>query len=495
MRRRIIIGLGALLALVLLGDAAALICLKRSTHELERLVESHRIQAMREGLISAGVSVQSDLLAHLAGRRRSNEQHANHERRLNRVVRRCSHGCHHEPAIKAQLDGISETLGEYESVTHQLWSAPDGRHFPQLQGRALELSDDLVRQAAAASDQATKHLEVKSANAAQNVETARLSLFTTFGAALIVGGIVAFHLARRVTKPLEALLAGIERVRQEDPTHRVSVQGDDEFRVLASAFNQAYDDLRSAHASVLHAEKLAAVGRLAAGVAHEVLNPLSSVSSIAQRMRSRCDTDEQVQQLDLMMKELGRAAGVLRDLQCFSHPVPPEHRVRVDIAQVLERTATLISYDRRARGVEITRDCAPELPAVLGDPERLLLVFTNVLVNALDGVNSRADGVGAIKMTARQRDETVVVEFRDNGEGMTDEQIAHAFEPFYTTKGPDAGTGLGLWICHQVLDRQGGAIRIDAEPGVGTNVTIEVPRDGVQSVTRPHQGHLLVAGP
>jgi signal transduction histidine kinase len=274
---------------------------------------------------------------------------------------------------------------------------------------------------------------------------------------------------------LEALLDGIERVRQGELSHRFAIKGDEEFRALACAFNQTYADLKTAHDSILHAEKLATTGKIAAGVAHEVLNPLTSISSIVQLMQRECDSDEQKERIRLIMKETSRISRVLHDLQTFSRPVPPQHPISIKVDELIEYSANLVGYDQRARKVAIRRHVDCESGMVRADPDRLSLVFTNIMMNAIEALSTKNGDSGVLAVEATQVGRRIRVRFSDNGPGMTEEQLARAFEPFFTTKEAGAGTGLGLWICHQVIEAHGGTIRIDSPAGEGTTVTIELP--------------------
>ncbi len=314
--------------------------------------------------------------------------------------------------------------------------------------------------------------------AAKSVDTAWAVLTGTLLILLAGGTFVALHLKGRLTKPVEALLESVERARKGETADSFPAHTDREFRVLANAFNEAYQELTTAKESVLQAEKLAATGKLAAGVAHEVLNPLASISSIAQVMRRRCESEEQKEHIELIGTEITRVTKILREVLLFSRPAAAEMRARVDIAPLLEHAATLIGYDHRARQVEIVRRLAPDLPPVRGDSQRLLLVFTNIMINALDAMSTSDNGAGTLAVSTHRTGQRVVLEFRDQGPGMEEEHVAHAFDPFFTTKEPGAGTGLGLWICHQVVQRHKGMIRIDSRLGEGTAVTIELPIDG-----------------
>jgi len=468
------ISLGLLLALYVVGGVTALWCLDRCTRQLSALVESHQIQSLREALAITGLRVETDLLADLAGHKHKLDERTDNEQQLQDTLLRCG-ACHHEPAIQARLDGIRSTLQAYLSAAPQVFAAASPETANEIAGEALALSNGVSRQALDTAEMAGRHLTVRSAQAASDVRSARLALLGTLSAALVLGGVVAFHLKRRLTVPVEQLLAGITRIGAGDTTHRLPLVGDQEFRILADAFNKAYEDLRGVQENMLRAEKLAAVGQLAAGVAHETLNPLASISSIAQLMRRRCQTDDLAAQIDLIMEAIERASKVLRELLNFSRPMGSEKQESVHVPGLLERATRLVGYDRRARGIAISCRCDPALRYVRGDSERLLLVFTNIIINALDAMNGGAQAAGTLLITAEQGPDRVAVRFTDNGAGMTSEQMTRAFEPFFTTKEPGAGTGLGLWICYQIVERHKGTIHFESRVGEGTTVIVELP--------------------
>ncbi len=476
MRRRIVICLGLLLALCLLGDTIAMVSLHRSIRQLSTLVESHRIQTLRSHLASASARVESDLFAHLAGQGRPREQRIADEQRLKEAVNQCA-GCHHNPVVQESLDDIRRTMQAYLTSSNDFFFEGDPQDMSAAARETLRYGSHVVRKATDMADRAGDHLSMKDTRVEMSVHRAWLALIVTLAAMLVFAGFVAFHLMRRLTEPVDALLAGIERVRQGNLAHRFEFEADDEFRTLADAFNKAYEDLRAAHEGMLQAEKLAAVGKLAAGVAHEVLNPLASISSAAQLLRRQCTDQSQAEQIDLVMGEIARISRIVRQMLTFSRPAADETHCRIEIPELLEHAATLIGYDPRARRIGITRCFDSDLGPVRGDSERLLLAFTNIMINALDAICADGDRGGTLAISVRRKEDHLRVAFTDDGLGMTEEQIIHASEPFYTTKEPGAGTGLGLWICYQVIQRHNGTIHIDSRLGEGTTVTITLPCD------------------
>jgi len=291
----------------------------------------------------------------------------------------------------------------------------------------------------------------------------------------VVVGFVGLHLQRRMTRPVDALLRGIALIRDGNTAHRFSIDADQEFRDLGNALNEAYDSMAAAQENALQAEKMAAVGKLAAGIAHEVGNPLASVSSVAQMMKRNSAGDEQSEQIDLIMQHVARASRVVRGLLSFSRPPPDEQKVRVDVSELLEKAGALLKYDKRVGRARVEPRYSPGLVIERGDPDRLILVFTNIMINAFDAMSAHNSGDGCLTIRAAREGDRIVTQFEDNGPGMTQEQIDSAFDPFFTTKDPGTGTGLGLWVCHQVIEKHRGTIRIDSRVGAGTTVTVELP--------------------
>lgn len=475
MRRRVIVCLGLLLTLCLVGSAIALFCLHSSIEELSALAEAHRIQVMRANLTSSAVRIERDLISYEAGRGPDAARSRDSVRRFEQALGECG-GCHHQPSVQADLDAVRGTFDSYIGTVNQL--VADGTGWdPALERDANLIADRLARQSTGLSDRGSSHVGVRSTDAAASVRNAWLVLLGTLLVALVAGALVALHLHRRLTVPIAALLDGIEHVRKGNLDHRFSLEGDEEFRALGNALNDAYRNLKTAQEGVLQAEKMAAVGKLAAGVAHEVANPLASISSVVQMMRRKGQSPEQAERIDLIMQHIARVSRVVRELLTFSRPADNGRHGRVDISALLDRAVSLLRYDERAGQTEIACRYEPGLSMARGDADRLLLVFTNIMINTFDALSMHGNGHPRLTISARQNGDRIIIRFKDNGPGMDKEQIRDAFEPFFTTKDPGTGTGLGLWICYEVVRKHQGTIRIDSRVGKGTAVIIELPKD------------------
>jgi signal transduction histidine kinase len=474
MKRRVTICLGLLLVLCILGDAIAMLCLDSSITKLTALADSREIQSLRADLASSGSRLESDLLAYIAGVEIGGAARLDSANEYEIVLRSCAR-CHHAPELKEQLDELEASLVAYQEAVRQLRTNDDPGLANDLQEKAVALADQLTDRTDTLVDRARDHLAVRSGDVAESLSAAWLVLSITLIVALATGGLIAFHLKRRITQPVRELLDGINQVKQGNLSHRFAVHGDEEFRDLARALNQAYSSLQTAQDSIFHAEKMAAVGKFAAGIAHEVGNPLASISSIAQMMRRQGTLRQQEERASLIMDEVERINGIVRDLLSFARPTADQLFELVDVNELLDHAVNLLKYDRRCNNITIRRTCEGQIGLVRGNADRLTQVFTNVMINAFDAICSHNGGRGNLVIGAARRDGQIIIKMKDDGPGMTEQQMEDAFDPFFTTKEPGQGTGLGLWICYQVMHRHSGHIRLESELGQGTTVTVGLP--------------------
>ncbi len=479
LKRRIILCLAILFGLCLLAPVVAMICLSVSVSRLTSVADSHHIQSLRAELAAVGVRIERDLLQAAEPTPADRTSQIDTLTRFENTLGGCG-ACHHEPLIKDRMTQLAETFDRYREKVDLSIVLGDPTGLARDE-EVRQLAATLVNRTTEMADEAAKHLAVKSSDAAASVRAARMVLVATLIASIVIGGFVALHLKKRLTTPLRALLEGVERVRQGDLNHRFKVTGDAECRTLGDAFNQAYDSLRKAQDRILQAEKMAFVGKLAAGVAHEVGNPLASISSVAQMMRRECHDDKEAERLDLIMQHISRVSKVVRELLTFSRPGPEDGEAgrggRVEIETLLEHTLSLLRWDKRASRIQISSDCEPNLSIAHGNSSQLLLVCINITINALDALSASKNSDGTLHVSAYAAGSRVKIRFEDNGPGMTQQQIAAAFEPFFTTKEPGTGTGLGLWVCSQIVRMHRASIHIDSRVGEGTTVIVDLPKE------------------
>lgn len=217
-------------------------------------------------------------------------------------------------------------------------------------------------------------------------------------------------------------------------------------------------------------EKMVAIGQLASGIAHEVCNPLSSISAVVQMLKRANVKGEMKDQLNLIETHIQRISGTVRRLGSLSRPTP-ERWDLVDIRKTLEGVVRLISFDRRARDVKITLECPETIAPSYALGGQLQQVFLNLGLNALDAM---PDGGSLIIRADKARGKTVVT-VKDTGMGIARETGRRIFEPFFTTKEPGKGTGLGLSVSYGIVQKHGGTIDYASSVGEGTTFTIQLP--------------------
>ncbi len=233
---------------------------------------------------------------------------------------------------------------------------------------------------------------------------------------------------------------------------------------------------RRLESSLLQAGKLAAIGRLAAGVAHEINNPLTAINANAELIKMTMPTDDdRYESVDLIARAGDRATKVVRGLLDFARQEQYMFAA-TDINDNLQQALDLVKYQLESANVEMVRSFDDSLPMVVVSREHMKSVWLNLLVNARDAVQVR-NKRRLIEIATRLGDdgEYVHVLIRDNGKGMSQAEKMHIFEPFYTTKEPGKGTGLGLATCHRIVEQHGGEINVSSSVGEGTAFIVRLP--------------------
>lgn len=280
----------------------------------------------------------------------------------------------------------------------------------------------------------------------------------------------------------------IERIEQQTPTakgdirhwviSKIPMWADTTGRVShVITVGEEVTDQVEANRAVARAEKLAAVGRLAAGVVHEINNPLATISACAESLEARVNEgvfdgssalEDLRDYLGLIRSEAFRCKSITMGLLNFSRTRTSDH-VTIDLADVIRSAARLLSHQRRTSAVEFRLEISDDLAHVSGDPGQLQQALIALATNALDAMS---DGGGLLTISARNDGDKVVLEVSDTGIGIPPENLTKIFEPFFTTKEIGRGTGLGLAVCYGILTEHGGTLNVQSTVGTGTTFTI-----------------------
>ncbi len=242
------------------------------------------------------------------------------------------------------------------------------------------------------------------------------------------------------------------------------------FNNLMFLLEEEADKVGQMRAQMVEKEKMAAIGQIASGIAHEIGNPLSSISSIVQMLKRSRANGSVSEQLDLIQTHIQRISAIVRQLVSLARPTVERWEL-ADVRQILDETIRLIGFDHRARKVEIDYEPPESLPPTYGLAGELQQVFINLTLNALDAM---PDG-GRLTIRAGRRRGAIVIRVQDNGCGIPADKGQRIFEPFFTTKEPGEGTGLGLAVSYGIVQKHGGTIDFTSEPDKGTEFVVRIP--------------------
>jgi signal transduction histidine kinase len=315
-----------------------------------------------------------------------------------------------------------------------------------------------------------------------------------------------------MARPIAELERSFRQVGGGDLPARVPVRGDDELGRLALEFNRMCERLESAHRSLVseqrrrqqvedrlrNAQRLAGLGRLAAGLAHEIGTPLNVISGRTDVLLRHLASDERsTRNLKAISTQSERIVRIVRDMLDFARMKTPR-RMPTSVAELVHTVVDLSRGELERCGVAVQIEIPEELPAVIADADQLQQVFMNLVVNARDAMTSG----GTLLITAVDQSlphperggvtrRHAVVSFEDTGAGIPEEHRERVFDPFFTTKEPGKGMGLGLAVSYGIVEEHGGWFDLESHPGQGTRVTVYLPIEGEPMDEGPTQSEVV----
>jgi signal transduction histidine kinase len=279
-------------------------------------------------------------------------------------------------------------------------------------------------------------------------------------------------------RPILGLHGTMQRAAEGESGLRAEGRARDEVGDLARAFNGMMEEIERARereqtrlAQLAHTEKMAAIGSLATGVAHEVNNPLAGILTCLEMVQSNPnDADMRRRYLELVEDGIKRIGRTVTSLLDFSRPRPMEFEPTA-VNDRLRHVTELVDYQLRSGRVEVALDLDPSAPVVIADRFQLEQVLLNLVLNAVQAMRSG----GTLTLRSRTAGETVEVAVSDTGEGIPEENLKRIFDPFFTTRSIGQGTGLGLSVTDSIVSAHGGRIEVESRPGVGSTFRVLLP--------------------
>ena len=225
---------------------------------------------------------------------------------------------------------------------------------------------------------------------------------------------------------------------------------------------------------LVRSQKMESIGTLAAGIAHEVGNPLTSISSLVQVIERTTSDDSSKEKLDLIKSQISRITRIIRELVDFSRPTTHVAQAS-DINRIVREALNIVQYGKKVKDIEFDLQFDESLPPLEIVPDQLQQVFINILMNAVDSLEGKA---GKIAIRSEHIQDRVSIVISDTGKGIADDDLEKVFEPFFTTKQVGEGTGLGLWVSYEIVKNFRGDIHVKSELGKGTTFIVTLPVKG-----------------
>ncbi len=326
-----------------------------------------------------------------------------------------------------------------------------------------------------------------------------------FGASflIIISVFLCLILWKFVSRPLSVLEGGMKKIAEGELDHRIEIKSRDEMGLLADTFNRMAKELKEsrekieswtkcleeevekktieikkAQEQLMNAEKLAALGRMAAGFAHELNSPLTGIITFAHLLLQRIPPENKQEREDIqvIIEQAERCGKIIKGLLGFSRKTGFE-KTRININHLIENTVSMVKNQARFHNIIFNLNLQMDVPEIEVDPNQIQQVFLNLILNAADAMGDS----GTITIVSRYQKTQVTpvqfieIEFTDTGPGIPEEHISKIFEPFFTTKPPGKGTGLGLSVSYGIIKRHGGNIFVKSTAGKGASFFIRLP--------------------
>ena len=319
---------------------------------------------------------------------------------------------------------------------------------------------------------------------------------------LVISVTISISINRYVTRPVRELVKGTKKIAEGNLDYSSPIKAEGELAQLASSFSQMTSDLKKAddklidwgktleqkvqqrteelrktENQLLQSDKVSSLGKLAAGVAHEINSPLTGVltySSLLLKAKKEGDPDKE--DLEVIVNETNRCKKIVKGLLDFARQTEPRKTLS-DMNEVIEKSVDLVSHQASMQNVKIEKKVKPDLPKTMIDVGQIQQVFINILLNAIEAMPQG----GTLTVSSGIEDDMVALRFTDTGVGIPEENLPKILDPFFTTKEQGKGTGLGLSVSYGIIERHRGRLEVKSKVGKGTTFTVKLPVKGKPS--------------
>lgn len=474
MKRKVVIGLAIYSVVFLLAGVYVIRTIRNATTNLDRLITLHQVEILREHYLLEIKRVQSDLMLKDTQYSRGFDTIVTHVMGMGRLIDTCFE-CHHSPRGMERLNGLKRQTDKYkDALSRVLTLRANTARLTAEKDTAFRIGEELIEQVGDVIAFTTSRLAESTQKAMNEIERTKYFLYGLVALGPLVSALLGFVFISGLTRPVKVLVESTRKLKGGELDHRVP-HLKDEFGELGNSFNEMASSLKEQMNKMRRTEQMVVVGELAAGLAHEIKNPMAGIKvamSVLSEESYISSEDKSV--LQKVVAEITQLEGLMKSFLNFAKPQKPRLEP-VNVNQMLNTTLTFhLKHQAVGAGgsgkIEIVKEFG-ELPPTLADPTQLQQVFLNLFLNALHAM-PRGGELG-VRTCLEGDGKTIRIEVSDTGSGIREDLINKVFQPFFTTK--PKGTGLGLAISRQMIEQHDGAIAVSNRPGGGVLFTILLP--------------------
>jgi signal transduction histidine kinase len=478
MKKKVYFALFCLILCFLAGGFYISKSIDEVTNKLETIITLNKVEFLRETLLNRIVVVQADLLLKDTPHARQVDIFVQHVEDMHQAANTCLE-CHHAEKIKRRIDQFESMIEQYLQQLSRVYTmqADDVRLKREKQS-AFDLGQttlDLINRIVITSQHKTSQRIQQARN---NITRSEQFLHVLMVVGPIIIIFVTFFFFRNFTGSVMTLTNAIRKIKGGNLSYQIEDHLKDEFHELADSFNEMASSLKNQRLKIRQAERLAAVGELAAGLAHEIKNPLAGIKVSIEVLKSDLDLEQEDKEIFLrIINEIYRIESLLKDLLNYARPAKSQPGLinLHDILETIIKTSELSLKSPRdissqLKQIHFIRNFAPDLPMISADSGQMKQVFLNLILNGCDAIADK--GCITVK-TSKISDNSVEIQVSDTGKGIDAGALEMVFNPFYTTK--SKGSGLGLAISKRLIEQHNGSIKVINNPEGGATFIVTLP--------------------
>jgi signal transduction histidine kinase len=449
--------------------------IRDTANKQDFLIMLHQVEILRGQLLIHIRQVQNDFNLRNTRFQRNTDTLISDVMDMQKTLDRCFE-CHHEPDVESRLGDLKGKIETYKShISRVLTIRSSGNRAVEEENQTFQLADDLVDQVGTMVHFTTGSLEKKTQSILKDIYFTKITIYILIILTPFVVAFISYIFTRQLTRPVKTLLEATRKLKDGDLGYRI-VGLKDEFGEVAASFNEMTASLNEQMKNMQRTEQMVIMGELAAGLAHEIKNPLAGIKvSIELILQEPC-MPENDKEIGLQaIQKIKQIELLIKSLLDFARPPKPEF-MSVEINKLLDKSISFsmkhpfFSSDNPRR-IQILKDYDQNLPLILADPMQLDQAFLNLFLNAIDSMSD--GGELGIKTSHDLQSNSVVIEISDTGKGIDEDIKDKVFQPFFTTKAK--GTGLGLAITKRFIEQNHGEITVESQSKKGTLFRILLP--------------------